>query len=97
MVSFFFVSSLAVCFLVQIISYIKNSASVDSDQFKGRIGFLEPMPSYDVSLYINNTQESDSGRYLCQIIIPGYGGITNELKLDVKGKKLNQHSPLLEI
>lgn len=59
--------------------------SVGSSQFKGRVGFTNTMPSRDVSLYINNTQESDSGRYLCQIIMPENSGLT-ELSLDVKGK-----------
>uniref|UniRef100_A0A3Q3VXG6 Ig-like domain-containing protein n=1 Tax=Mola mola TaxID=94237 RepID=A0A3Q3VXG6_MOLML len=67
-----------------IISYTKGSISVDSSQFKGRVGFTETMPSYNVSLYINNTQESDSGRYLCQIISPDNPGLTAELSLDVK-------------
>lgn len=67
-----------------IVSYTKDSMSVGSSQFKGRVGFISSMPSRDVSLYINNTQESDSGRYLCQIIIPGNPGFTAELSLDVK-------------
>lgn len=79
--------SLSFCCLVQIVSYTKDSMSVGSSQFKGRVGFISSMPSRDVSLYINNTQESDSGRYLCQIIIPGNPGFTAELSLDVKGKK----------
>ncbi|XP_037605317.1 endothelial cell adhesion molecule a isoform X2 [Sebastes umbrosus] len=57
--------------------------SVGSSQFKGRVGFSSSMPSRDVSLYINNTQESDSGRYFCQVIMPS-GGISGELTLDVK-------------
>ncbi|XP_040007196.1 endothelial cell adhesion molecule a isoform X2 [Xiphias gladius] len=58
--------------------------SVGSSQFKGRVGFTNKMPSRNVSLYINNTQESDSGRYLCQVIIPDNPGLTAELSLDVK-------------
>eukprot|EP00066_Takifugu_rubripes_P020075 XP_011609341.1 PREDICTED: endothelial cell-selective adhesion molecule [Takifugu rubripes] len=67
-----------------IISYTKGSMSVSSSQFKGRVGFISSMPSSDVSLYINNTQENDSGRYFCQIIIPENPDLTAELKLDVK-------------
>lgn len=70
---------------LQIISYTKGSMSVSSNQFKGRVGFVSSMPSSDVSLYINNTQESDSGRYFCQIIIPDNQDLTAELNLDVKG------------
>ncbi|XP_034538716.1 endothelial cell adhesion molecule a isoform X1 [Notolabrus celidotus] len=67
-----------------IISYTKGSMSVGSSQFRGRVGFIASMPSRDVSLYINNTQESDSGRYLCQVIIPDNAGLTADLILDVK-------------
>ncbi|CAF94831.1 unnamed protein product, partial [Tetraodon nigroviridis] len=67
-----------------IISYTKGSMSVSSTQFKGRVGFVSSMPSSDVSLYINNTQESDTGHYLCQIIIPNNPGLTGQVNLDVK-------------
>ncbi|XP_077448506.1 endothelial cell adhesion molecule a [Stigmatopora argus] len=67
-----------------VISYTKSSISVGSSQFQGRVGFTSRMPSSDVSLYINNTQESDSGRYLCQVIRPLNPGLTAELSLDVK-------------
>lgn len=67
-----------------IISYTKGSISVGSSQFKGRVGFTTSMPSRDVSLYINNTQESDSGRYVCQVISPDNPGNPAELLLDVK-------------
>lgn len=67
-----------------IISYTKGSVSVGSSQFKDRVGFTDPNPRTNISLYINNTQESDSGRYLCQVIIPNSPGLTAELSLDVK-------------
>lgn len=67
-----------------IISYTKGSISVGSPQFRDRVGFASSMPSRDVSLYINNTRETDSGRYLCQVIIPDNPGFTAELRLDVK-------------
>lgn len=44
------------------------------------------MPSTNLSIYINNTQESDSGRYLCNVIIPGAPGLSGELQLNVKGE-----------
>ncbi|XP_049598147.1 endothelial cell adhesion molecule a [Syngnathus scovelli] len=67
-----------------IIAYTKDSISVGSVAFKGRVGFTSSMPSRDVSLFINNTRESDSGRYICQVIIPDKPGLTAELSLDVK-------------
>lgn len=67
-----------------IISYTKGSVSSGSSQFKDRVGFTDPNPRTNISIYINNTQESDSGRYLCQVIIPNSPGLTAELSLDVK-------------
>lgn len=72
-------------FPVQIISYTQGKLSVGNSQFKGRVGFSNTMPSHNVSLYINNTQESDSGRYTCTVLIPGIPGLTAEVNLDVKG------------
>ncbi|KAK6317293.1 hypothetical protein J4Q44_G00126930 [Coregonus suidteri] len=66
-----------------IISYTPDSISLGSPQFGERVGFTATMPSANLSLYINNTQESDSGRYFCQVIIPGAHGLTGELTLNV--------------
>lgn len=60
--------------------------TLGDEKFKGRVGFASTMPSRDVSLYINGTLESDSGRYACQVIRPGIDGLTGEINLDVKGK-----------
>ncbi|XP_044227192.1 endothelial cell adhesion molecule a [Thunnus albacares] len=67
-----------------IITYTKDSSPMGNSQFKDRIGFINKMPSKDVSVYINNTQETDSGRYVCQIIIPNESGYSGQLSLDVK-------------
>ncbi|CAK6968434.1 endothelial cell adhesion molecule a [Scomber scombrus] len=67
-----------------IISYTKGSERLGNSQFKGRVGFISNMPSRDVSLYINDTHESDSGRYTCQVIMPDKDGLTGEIILDVK-------------
>ncbi|CAG5878928.1 unnamed protein product [Menidia menidia] len=61
-----------------------KGVTVSSPQFQGRVGFLSKMPSTDVSLYVNNTRESDSGRYVCQVIYADKPGVTAELTLDVK-------------
>lgn len=76
---------LTVCLLVQIISYTQDAISFGSPQFEGRVGFQAQMPSVDVSLLINNTQESDSGRYFCQVVAPGIPSFTKEFTLEVKG------------
>lgn len=67
-----------------IISYTKGSVNVGSTQFQGRVGFTDPNPSTNISLYIDNTQESDSGNYLCQVIFPNSPGVTKQLSLEVK-------------
>uniref|UniRef100_A0A8C1VLI4 Endothelial cell adhesion molecule a n=1 Tax=Cyprinus carpio TaxID=7962 RepID=A0A8C1VLI4_CYPCA len=67
-----------------IISYIGGGLSYSTSQFAGRVGFVHTMPSTNLSLYINNTEASDSGKYMCQVIIPGIPGPTGELILNVK-------------
>uniref|UniRef100_A0A3B4AAM0 Ig-like domain-containing protein n=1 Tax=Periophthalmus magnuspinnatus TaxID=409849 RepID=A0A3B4AAM0_9GOBI len=49
-----------------------------------RVGFTAAMPSANLSIYINNTQESDSGRYVCQVVVPGGDFISGQLSLNVK-------------
>ena len=51
-----------------------------------RVGFTETMPNTNVSIFINNTRESDSGRYVLNVIIPGQRTLTEELTLTVKGR-----------
>lgn len=67
-----------------IISYTQGSTRVSSSQFLGRVGFTADMPSANLSLFINSTQESDSGQYLCQVVFPNNPGLTSALTLDVK-------------
>ncbi|XP_066507234.1 endothelial cell adhesion molecule a [Hoplias malabaricus] len=52
-----------------IITYMNNQEN-RGPQFKHRAGFVHAMPFYNLSIYINNTLESDSGTYVCQVI-PG--------------------------
>lgn len=49
------------------------------------MGFSVAMPSANLSIYINNTQEADSGHYMCHVIVPGEQGLTGEMRLNVKG------------
>uniref|UniRef100_A0A1A7YX82 Endothelial cell adhesion molecule a n=1 Tax=Iconisemion striatum TaxID=60296 RepID=A0A1A7YX82_9TELE len=67
-----------------IISYTKGSIIVGSTQFSGRVGFVATMPAQDLSLYINNTGESDSGYFSCQVITPNNLQPPTEFNLDVK-------------
>ncbi|XP_062329898.1 endothelial cell-selective adhesion molecule isoform X1 [Osmerus eperlanus] len=68
----------------QIISYTPNFINDGSPEFRKRVGFSVSMPSANLSIFINNTLESDSGRYFCNVIIPGSPGLTGELRLNVK-------------
>nr|XP_009289979.1 endothelial cell-selective adhesion molecule isoform X1 [Danio rerio] len=68
----------------QVISYSSGQIGIGSPDFRKRVGFAMSMPSANLSIFINNTQESDSGRYLCNVIIPGAAGLTGELRLNVK-------------
>ncbi|XP_030633951.1 endothelial cell-selective adhesion molecule [Chanos chanos] len=68
----------------QIISYTAGEIGIGSPEFRKRVGFAVSMPSTNLSIYINNTQESDSGRYLCDVLVPGAPGLSGELRLNVK-------------
>lgn len=68
------------------INFSAGEVGHGQNEFTKRVGFSAAMPSANLSIYINNTQESDSGRYLCQIIFPNNPGLTAELSLDVKGE-----------
>lgn len=64
-----------------IISYM--SKPVVGDKYKDRVGFVHRMPNSNLSIYINNTVESDSGRYLCQVVLPETHEVPKELTLNV--------------
>ncbi|KAL0973250.1 hypothetical protein UPYG_G00201010 [Umbra pygmaea] len=67
-----------------VISYSNGELGAGSPEFRKRAGFSRSMPSANLSIYINNTQESDSGRYLCNVLIPGVPGLLGDLRLNVK-------------
>ncbi|XP_064158033.1 endothelial cell-selective adhesion molecule [Anguilla rostrata] len=68
----------------QVISYSSGQIGIGSPEFRKRVGFSLTMPSTNLSIFINHTQEADSGRYLCNVIIPGAPGLSGELRLSVK-------------
>ncbi|KAG7322356.1 hypothetical protein KOW79_013702 [Hemibagrus wyckioides] len=65
-----------------VISYI-NGNVVSGQADKNRVGFVYQMPNNNLSIYINNTVESDSGKYMCQVVLPDAPGASKELTLDV--------------
>ncbi|XP_018555939.1 endothelial cell-selective adhesion molecule [Lates calcarifer] len=68
----------------QVINFSSGEVGHGQNEYTKRVGFSAAMPSANLSIYINNTQESDSGRYICNVIIPGGTGITGEVHLNVK-------------
>lgn len=74
-------------FAVQVINFSSGEVGHGQNEFTKRVGFSVAMPSANLSIYINNTQESDSGRYVCNVIIPGAVGISGEMRLNVKGNE----------
>ncbi|KAG7243171.1 hypothetical protein INR49_016546 [Caranx melampygus] len=68
----------------QVINFSSGEVGHGQRDYTKRVGFSVAMPSANLSIYINNTQESDSGRYICNVIIPGEPGLTGEVHLNVK-------------
>ncbi|XP_060764197.1 endothelial cell adhesion molecule a [Neoarius graeffei] len=64
-----------------VISY--TNGVIHSPEYKDRVGFVNQMPNNNLSIYINSTVESDSGLYMCQIVLPGSVESPKELTLDV--------------
>ncbi|XP_067909957.1 endothelial cell-selective adhesion molecule-like [Heterodontus francisci] len=64
----------------EVILMYSNEIVVEGATYKNRIGFKHLMPNNDVSIYINSTNLSDSGRYICTVhtSIPDFiSGATN--------------------
>ncbi|XP_068601863.1 endothelial cell-selective adhesion molecule, partial [Brachionichthys hirsutus] len=66
-----------------VISFSSGQVGYGQNKFAKRVGFSVAMPSANLSFYINDTQESDSGLYVCIVIIPG-AAISGEIRLNVK-------------
>ncbi|KAM9734071.1 endothelial cell-selective adhesion molecule isoform 4-T4 [Menidia menidia] len=68
----------------QVINFSSGKVGHGQNEFTKRVGFSVAMPSANLSIYINNTQETDSGLYFCHVIVPGGHGISGEMRLNVK-------------
>ncbi|XP_069569090.1 endothelial cell-selective adhesion molecule [Brachyistius frenatus] len=68
----------------QVINFSSGEVGHGQNEFTKRAGFSAAMPSANLSIYINSTQESDSGRYICNVIVAGGPGISGEVRLNVK-------------
>lgn len=67
-----------------IIDFRNSQTTVSNSAFNGRVGFVYTMPNRNVSLFINNTRESDSGRYYCQVLGSSADSDSGTMTLDVK-------------
>uniref|UniRef100_A0A674IH95 Endothelial cell adhesion molecule n=1 Tax=Terrapene triunguis TaxID=2587831 RepID=A0A674IH95_9SAUR len=54
---------------LQILTYMDGTVKVQETYLKNRTGFVYPMPFFNISIAINNTQEMDSGEYMCTVNI----------------------------
>lgn len=65
----------SLCFLLQVILYQGGQMFDGAPRFHGRVGFTGTMPATNVSIFINNTQLSDTGTYQCLVNnLPDRGG-----------------------
>ncbi|GCB63177.1 hypothetical protein scyTo_0000122 [Scyliorhinus torazame] len=55
----------------QVLMYSGRIAA--NDKYGERVGLMHPKPSSDASMYINNTELSDSGRYTCSVSVSIFG------------------------
>ncbi|CAG08902.1 unnamed protein product [Tetraodon nigroviridis] len=67
-----------------VINFSSGQVGYGQNEFTKRVGFSVAMPSANLSFYINDTQESDSGLYVCIVIIPGAPSISGQIQLNVK-------------
>ncbi|NXH18701.1 ESAM protein, partial [Bucco capensis] len=52
---------------VQILTFLDGVVKVEETELKPRLGFLYPVLTHNISVFINATQEHDSGQYLCTV------------------------------
>lgn len=76
----------------QVINFSSGQVGYGQNEFTRRVGFSVSMPSANLSFYINDTQESDSGLYVCIVIIPGAPSISGQIQLNVKGNGAERQS-----
>lgn len=73
---------------VQILIYMGGTVKVAETELKARIGFLYPVITHNISIFINATRESDSGQYMCSVNddSPGDSKNIGIINLTVLGK-----------
>ncbi|XP_009467884.1 PREDICTED: endothelial cell-selective adhesion molecule [Nipponia nippon] len=51
----------------QILTYLDGAVKVEETELKSRVGFLYPVLTHNISVFINATREHDSGQYMCTV------------------------------
>ncbi|NXB28076.1 ESAM protein, partial [Eulacestoma nigropectus] len=62
---------------VQILSYLGGVVKVEETDLKPRMGFLYPIITHNISVFINATREQDSGQYMCSVNV-----VNDTIRLD---------------
>lgn len=82
----------------QILTYLDGVVKVEETELKPRVGFLYPVLSHNISVFINATQEHDSGQYMCTVNVvdeaSSMGKNIGVINLTVLGKALLVHPQL---
>ncbi|NWR96198.1 ESAM protein, partial [Motacilla alba] len=52
---------------MQILSVMGGKVKVEETALKSRMGFLYPITTHNISVFINATREQDSGQYICSV------------------------------
>ncbi|NXI49689.1 ESAM protein, partial [Chloroceryle aenea] len=50
-----------------ILTYLDGVVKVEETELKPRVGFLYPVHTHNISIFINATGERDSGQYMCTV------------------------------
>ncbi|NXT49616.1 ESAM protein, partial [Pluvianellus socialis] len=52
---------------LQILTYLGGRVKVEETELSPRVGFLYPVLTHNISVFINATRERDSGQYMCTV------------------------------
>lgn len=79
-------------FSAQILTYLDGVVKVEETELKPRVGFLYPVLTHNISVFINATRERDSGQYMCTVNVVDDATSTGKnvavINLTVLGKGL---------
>ena len=75
---------------MQILTYLDGVVKVEETELKPRVGFLYPIVTHNISVFINATRERDSGQYMCTVNVvddvTSAGKTVGVINLTVLGK-----------